>query len=235
MNKIHFSVYLILLIGCVISMPARSESLQSLYDIEQAAYVYALSQAEKKYDNPQISMAGLDSRLRLQQCSSELNAFSKVIRSGLGNQTIGVKCYAPTAWTVYVPVKVKVFKPVIVATKRLLAKQIVTKSDIRIEQKDIGTLYRGHASDMTLFIGQQLKYSIAMGTVIDPQSLLERKLVHRGEHIILIAKAGAMEVRMSGKALADAKRGQRVRVRNLSSKRIVEGVVDGPGIVRVTM
>ncbi len=235
MNRINFSVYLLLLVGCVISMPTRSESLQSLADIEQVAYVYALSQAAAQYDNPQISMNGLDTRLRLQQCSGELSAFSKVIRSGLGSQTIGVKCYTPVAWTVYVPVKVKVFKPVVVATKRLLAKQIVSQSDIRIEQKDIGTLHRGHTSDMSLFIGQQLKYSIATGTVIDPQSLLVKKLVHRGEHIMLIAKAGSMEVRMSGTALADAKRGQRVRVRNLSSKRIVEGVVDAPGIVRVTM
>lgn len=235
MNRINFSVYLILLVGCVMSMPTRSESLQSLNDIEQAAYVYALSQAEVKYDNPQIIMGDLDSRLRLQQCSGELNAFAKVTHSGLGNQSVGVKCYAPVAWTVYVPVKVKVFKPVVVATKRLIAKQIVTKSDIRIEQKDIGVLHRGYVDNTELVIGQQLRYSIAMGTVIDPQSLLAKKLVRRGEQIMLIAKAGTMEVRMSGTALADAKRGQRVRVRNMSSKRIVEGVVDAPGIVRVTM
>ncbi|MBE9526217.1 MAG: flagellar basal body P-ring formation protein FlgA [Proteobacteria bacterium] len=235
MNKINFSLYLILLVACVISMPTRAESLQSLDEIEQAAYVYALSNAVAKYDNPQISMGDLDSRLRLQQCSGELNAFSKVSHSGLGNQTVGVKCYGPVAWTVYVPVKVKVLKPVVVASKRLIARQIVTKSDIRIEQKDISSLHRGYVNNTELVIGQQLKYSIAMGTVIDPQSLLAKKLVHRGEQIMLIAKAGTMEVRMTGTALADAKRGQRVQVKNMSSKRIVEGIVDAPGIVRVTM
>ena len=40
---------------------------------------------------------------------------------------------------------------------------------------------------------------------------------------------------MSGMALSDGSLGQKVRVKNLSSKRIVEGVVDGPGVVKVTM
>ena len=40
---------------------------------------------------------------------------------------------------------------------------------------------------------------------------------------------------MQGTAMADAGIGDRVRVRNLSSDRVVEGVVDSPGVVRVTM
>lgn len=235
MNRINFSLYLILIVASVFSMPTRAESLHSLGNIEQAAYEFALSQAQKNYDNPQITMSSLDSRLRLQKCDGELSPFSKVRHSGLGNLTVGVKCYGPVAWTVYVPVKVKVFKSVVVATKRLTAKTIVRKSDIRIERKDISLLINGHLSDTNLVIGQQLKYSIATGRVISPQSLLEKKLVHRGEHIMLVAKAGSMEVRMAGTALADAKHGQRVQVRNKSSKRVVEGVVYAPGIVRVMM
>lgn len=235
MNRINFSLYFLLMVASVVSMPTRAESLHSLGNIEQAAYVFALEQAQAHYDNPQITMSSLDSRLRLQQCSSELNTFSKANNSGLGSHTVGVKCYGPVAWTVYVPVKVKVFKPVVVASKRLTAKQIIKKSDVRIEDKDISSLLHGHLSQTNLVVGQQLKYSIATGRVITPQSLLEKKLVHRGEHIMLVAKAGAMEVRMAGTALADAKRGQRVQVRNKSSKRVVEGVVSAPGIVQVTM
>lgn len=52
---------------------------------------------------------------------------------------------------------------------------------------------------------------------------------------MLIASVGTMEVRMAGKALADATKGQRIRVQNISSKRIVEGIVDSSGTVRIIM
>jgi flagella basal body P-ring formation protein FlgA len=74
-----------------------------------------------------------------------------------------------------------------------------------------------------------------MGAVISPSALKSMKVVARGQVITLLAKAGTMEVRMSGKALASAALGQRVKVKNLSSKRVVEGVVESPGVVKVTM
>jgi flagella basal body P-ring formation protein FlgA len=40
---------------------------------------------------------------------------------------------------------------------------------------------------------------------------------------------------MSGKALADGVAGQRVQVRNLSSRRVVEGTVVAPGLIRVSL
>jgi len=231
--KTQLSLTLIVLMGWV--YPAYSESLQRLDQIEQTAYVYSLSQAQAQFDNPHISIEQLDSRLRLQQCDEELTAFSNSNNVGLGSQTIGVKCNSPVAWTVYVPVKVKVFKSVVVAARGLDAKQVLTSDDIRLEQQDIARMRRGYVENIENVVGQQLKYPIAIGSVINPNSLLEQKVIHRGEQIMLVAVIGKMEVRMSGTALADGEQGQRVRVKNASSKRVVEGVVDGPGIVRVMM
>ena len=53
--------------------------------------------------------------------------------------------------------------------------------------------------------------------------------------ITLIAVAGSMQVKMNGTALSDASLGQKIRVKNSSPKRVVEGVVDGPGLVRVSL
>lgn len=231
--KIQLIVIVSLLIGLV--CPAYSESLQLLDEIEHTAYVYSLAEAQAQYDNPQIIVEPLDSRLRLQKCEQELSAFSNSDSVGLGSQTIGIKCDAPVAWTVYVPVKIKVFKPVVVAAKGLDAKQVITEDDIRLEQQDIARLRRGYMENIESVVGQELKYPIAVGSVINPTSLLEQKVVHRGEQIMLVAIIGKMEVRMAGTALADGEQGERVRVKNTSSHRVVEGVVDGPGIVRVTM
>jgi len=57
--------------------------------------------------------------------------------------------------------------------------------------------------------------------------------VKRGEPVALVAGGGGFEVRMAGRALADAGTGEVVRVENLSSRRILSGVVAAPGEVRV--
>lgn len=224
-----------LVIGIFVSFNLFANTLQALDKVEQVAYEYAVKQAQAGYDNPQIVMDSLDNRLRLQSCGQALDVFTTNGAIGLGNQTIGVKCSSPVAWTVYVPVKVKVMKMVVVANRPLSSNQLITASDIKLQKLDIGGLQHGYLNDAQLVVGQQLKYPVSMGTVIKPNTLQAQKIVHRGEQIMLVATTGRMEIRMSGTALDDATLGQRVKVKNSTSKRIVEGVVDAPGIVKVSL
>jgi len=233
--KYYWKNKLRLLCCILVSFNVHADTLHALDNIEQVAFEYALTQAQENFDNPQIAMGTLDQRLRLQACDTRLDVFNNVAGTGIGNQTIGVKCSSPVAWTVYVPVKVKVLKAVVVAVKPLSANQVITAADVKLQQKDIGSLRQGYMDNIRQLVGQQLKYSVALGTVLKPSSVQAQKVVRRGEHIMLVAVAGKMEVRMSGTALSDAGLGQRVRVKNSSSKRVVEGVVDGPGIVKVIM
>jgi flagella basal body P-ring formation protein FlgA len=226
---LSFSVILLL------AIEVQAAGLHALANIEQAAYEYALKQAQIYNDNPQVVMGSLDSRLRLKACDSELEVFTKNVKTTIGNQTIGVKCNFPSTWTVYVPVKVKVFKTIVVANRSLSANHIITKNDIKKQDRDIGQLRQGYLSDTKQLIGQQLKYSMSIGAVINPNSVRPQKIVRRGEQISLVASVGKMEVRMNGTALADAQLGQRVKVKNSSSKRVVEGIVEAPGIVKIAM
>lgn len=219
----------------LLAIEVQAADLHALGDIEQAAYEFALKQAQMQHDNPQVAMESLDHRLRLKICDSELEVFTKTASTTIGHQTIGVKCSFPTTWTVYVPVKVKVFKTVVVANSALSANQIITEKDIKRQTRDIGALRKGYLIDTKPLVGQQAKYAISMGSVINSNSIKPQKIVRRGELILLVASVGKMEVRMNGTALADAQLGQRVKVKNSSSKRVVEGIVEAPGIVKVAM
>ncbi len=224
-----------LLCGMLISFNVSADALHALDSVEQVAYEFALKQAQANFDHPQITMDSLDQRLRLQACDVALDVFSTKSIVGLGNQTIGVKCNSPVAWTVYVPVKVKVIKSVVVAARPLSANQLIKQGDVKLQQLDIGTLQHGYLNNPKLVIGQQLKYPISMGSVIKPNSVQAQNIVHRGQQIMLVAMAGQMEVRMSGTAMADAALGQRVKVKNSTSNRVVEGVANAPGIVNVSL
>jgi flagella basal body P-ring formation protein FlgA len=224
-----------LFFSLVLALEVWAEPLQSLDRIEQTAYVYAMEQAQAEYDLPQIVVGSLDSRLRLQQCEQDLEAFTHQGQISLGNQTIGVKCSSSVPWSVYVPVTIKLFKSVIVTTQALSAKHIITSSDVTKKRVDVGSLRQGYLSDAGFILGQQLKYTVPSGAVLNHKHVKPEKIIRRGDLITLVAQAGAMSVRMSGTALSDASLGQRLKVKNSSSKRIVEGVVDAPGIVRVSL
>ena len=58
-------------------------------------------------------------------------------------------------------------------------------------------------------------------------------VIKHGQEVTLVAAAGGIEVRAAGRALADAASGTRLKVQNLSSLKVVEGVVEGPDVVRV--
>jgi flagella basal body P-ring formation protein FlgA len=91
--------------------------------------------------------------------------------------------------------------------------------------QDISDLRQGFILSPNMVVGQQLRYSLAMGTALTPRSLKQQKIVQRGEQVILVAQAGSMEVRMNGMAMEDATLGDKIKVKNSSSNRVVEGVV----------
>ena len=73
------------------------------------------------------------------------------------------------------------------------------------------------------------------GTVVDfgcvaPAVVFKRPIiVRRGDRVTLLAKSNAFEVRMEGEALMDASLGDRIRVKNLRSMRIIEGKLSDNG------
>ena len=78
--------------------------------------------------------------------------------------------------------------------------------------------------DPAVAVGLTASRPISSGAVITNQLLLAAKAVQRGQSVTLVADAGGLSVRMAGRALSDGLVNQRVRVQNLSSGKIVEGI-----------
>ena len=58
-------------------------------------------------------------------------------------------------------------------------------------------------------------------------------ITRRGQQVTVIAASGPVEIRAQGLALNDAAETERVRVQNVSSLKVVEGVVESDSVVRV--
>src|ERR687897_3370687 len=81
--------------------------------------------------------------------------------------------------------------------------------------------------------GHRLKRSLPAGTALTVEMLVPDLVVRRGQQVTLIAASGPVEIRAQGHALTEGAVADRVRVQNTSSLKVVEGVVDSDGAVRV--
>ena len=81
--------------------------------------------------------------------------------------------------------------------------------------------------------GRLTRRALAEGSPLAADALSAALLIHRGQTVTLVAQTAGFEVRAPGKAMADAAAGQRVRVQNLRSLKVIEGLADSQGVVRV--
>lgn len=212
---------------------AAEEAIQPLEGIRQAAQQFLLAQPRAGKEPPEIQLTDLDPRLRLPKCPLHLEVFLPSGAPTTGNLSVGVRCPGPPSWTVYQRASVRIFGDVLVASRFLAAGTILGRADFRIERRDLTTLAGSYETVPDHLLGKRLRSAFVAGAVISPHAVKTVPLVRQGETVTLVVRQGGMEVSSSGTALSDAELGQRVRVRNEGSKRVVEGTVTAQRRVEV--
>lgn len=169
--------------------------------------------------------ARLDPALRMPPCPHLLQA------QALSAVNVEVSC--PGNWRLFVPVRVQRVQPVLVLTAAVAAGQPLAASMLTLESRDSARLGATPLTDPAQALGQTLRLGGRPGQVLRLSDLAVVHWVRRGEPVALVTGGDGFEVRMAGRALADAGNGEVVRVENLSSRRVLIGVVAAPGEVRV--
>jgi flagella basal body P-ring formation protein FlgA len=183
----------------------------------------------------EIRLGTLDARLRLAACDRPLEGFLPPGSHLNGNTSVGVACNGSNPWKLYVQAYVAMFKTVAVAANYLATGTVLNADNIRLEERDVTAGGYGYLTDVEQLRGKIVKQPVQEGRIIPPQALTKAKLIRRGEEVVILSKIGNIEVRMTGNALMDGAEGDRIKVKNAKSKRIVEGKVEAAGLVMVSM
>jgi flagella basal body P-ring formation protein FlgA len=211
-------------------------NIQSLDDIHSTVLDFLQSQIDSKnHASVQYVVGNLDSRLKLHRCERPLQAFLPPSSDLNGKSTVGVRCIGNKPWSVYVPVEITVFQTVLGAARPLIRGHSLEKADLSEIKIKTNQQALGYYQNPDELIGMELRRTMQTGEVFSPRLLQAPKLVKRGEFVTVLAETASLNVRMQGKALADGAKGDLIRVINLKSKRIVEGIVTRTGVVRVQM
>jgi flagella basal body P-ring formation protein FlgA len=147
---------------------------------------------------------------------------------------VGVACAGPVQWTVYVPVTVESRISVLILKHPADRDARLTADDVTVESRKVSGAGTAYLTDLTDLHGRVVRRPLPVGTTLAVDMFTPDLVVRHGQDVTLVAAAGGIEVRAAGRALADAPGGARLKVQNLSSMKVVEGVVEGPDLVRVS-
>jgi flagella basal body P-ring formation protein FlgA len=225
----------LLLIACLAATPALGADFQDIAQLEGLAKSAAAALLPPPSDRQRLQVGPIQPNLKLQRCE---NAVQSGIAPGLrapGRVLVELRCEGgPGAtWHLYVPVRIVGTSAVVIAAHALVVGTVLTTADVTVEQRDITALPPGYFNDAAIAVGLTASRAISGGSILTNQQLLGSKAVQRGQTVTLIADLGGMSVRMAGRALSDGLINQRIRVENLSSGKIVEGIARSEQVVEI--
>ncbi len=205
----------------------------ALADISHAAESAALALVAPRDRTVIAKATALDARLRFPACAMPLATRIDSPRGAASRLLVRVSCGAPAPWNVFVPVQIESDAEVLVMLRQRSRGETVAADDVRPERRRISGISENYVKSTDSLSGYRLRRTMPAGALVEREALEPAFTVLRGSAVTLVADAGGYRVESEGRALADAAPGQRVRVQNLTSLKIVEGVADNRGVVRI--
>lgn len=216
-KRLFLHLMALVLLSAAAAAGASGGGFQAVQSIRDAALA--------ALPDPQGAEATLDPALRMPRCFEPLQAR----QTGAG--TVEVGC--PSGWRLFVPVRMDRSQEVLVLVRGVAAGEPIVPGMFTVERRDAGRIAGAAVADPVQAVGRVARRVLTAGSVLTAGDLVAPRLVRRGDSIALVARNNGVEVRMAGRALGDAGERERVSVENLSSRRVVQGVVTAQGDVVV--
>ncbi len=158
------------------------------------------------------------------------------LRLKSGRQIIGVSIIGSSGRLLKklnVSVDLTIMQRIPVASRELERGRILGSDDVVMKYVDISRIPRGVCMRKEEIVGKRLRRGMRRGEAFISSYLEDIPLVRSGSPVYIIAESGFLRVTAIGRALESGKKGDIIRVRNISSKKIVYGEVVEKGIVKV--
>lgn len=178
----------------------------------------------------QITVGAADLRVARPPCA-RLEPFLPGGARLWGRASVGVRCADGKPWSNYLPVEVRVYEPVLIATRALAAGQSVSPKDAQLEEIDV-TRYPAGLMREGAEASKVLARPVAAGQPLRREYFRAPVTVIAGDPVRLVYQGAGFSVSTEGRALGSATDGETVRVQTTQG-RIVSGVARGPRLVEM--
>jgi len=180
-----------------------------------------------------VKVGSIDPRISLPACPAP-QAFQQPGAKPWGKTTVGVRCTAPSSWTIFVQAQVSVMANYVVAAVPLAQGQPLDGSQLVLMKADIAAMPNGIITDMAQAIGRAPTVSLPAGTALRTDTLRSPPVVQQGQTVRLVSHGSNFSVSSEAKAINKASEGQVVQVRTLSG-RVLSGTARADGLVEIVL
>lgn len=207
--------------------PARQDLAALRAVVEQ----YLQAQSAGMAGQVTVEVGPIDQRMSLAACPAP-QAFQQPGARAWGKTTVGVRCAAPSAWTVYIQAKVAVQGEYVAAAVPLVQGQPIEQSQLVLMKGDLAALPNGVLTDMAQAVGKSSTISLPSGAPLRLDALKSKPVVQQGQLVRVVSAGAGFKVSAEARAIGTAAEGQVVQVRTPAGA-IISGVAKAGGLVEV--
>jgi len=178
-----------------------------------------------------ISVGAVDPRLNLAACPNP-EAFFPPGSRAWGRTTVGVRCAAPTSWSIYVTATVRVQGDYVATAVPLAQGQSIGPKDVAKLKGELTALPAGVITDASQAIGRTLSISLPAGAPLRQDALRSQQAIQQGQTVRVTSSGPGFSVSSEARALTNANDGQVAQARTVSGH-VVRGVARLGGIIEV--
>ncbi|MEC7226821.1 MAG: flagellar basal body P-ring formation chaperone FlgA [Candidatus Latescibacterota bacterium] len=229
---------LTVILALCMSPAVWAETTISAREVQKAVEQFVLTQVESEL--PEDARPVVDVRwqgdlafavdgapqIRVRRTSSRPLRGPSVVR-------VGIDVGGQTQRSMSVTADVRIWRPVVVASHMIKRGEEMAMVGCELAERDVTKVRGAYYSDIQVLEGMQARRTLSMGDIITDGHIEKIPIVRRGDAIRLVARAGRMNMSAAGEAMQNGGVGDRIRVKNSDSGKIVYGHILEDGAIQV--
>lgn len=168
----------------------------------------------------------------LEKCDADIQMAHTNPMNPEKSTSLELNCTGSSKWKRYVPIKISIFSPLLVAKKNLNPGELI-ESNTEKTLIDKNQIQLPYFTDENQLTGKIAAQPISAGSVIVGPMLKSQTLISRNQTVHVSVLNGSINLQMDGIARSDASLNEPVKIENPATKRVFEAIASGPGEAKI--
>jgi flagella basal body P-ring formation protein FlgA len=188
---------------------------------------------QRESSTSKILIKGIPSGYKVpEKCSDALEVIAaKQLRPG--DNSVEVNCMLRRGWSLMINADIEVWRDVVVLRDHIARGERITNLSLVLQQRNIADLHRGYFTSFDQVTNNISKRSLRAGAALNPSMVDLPIIIKRRQAITLRADRVGFSVDMKGQALKKGRQGDRIKVQNSSSGKVLYGTIISSDLVLV--
>lgn len=174
--------------------------------------------------NITIRTSPINARLRFTKCAQNYAIDFGRLSPRQARSSVKVSCGAPEFWSVHVRLQISALADVVVSKRAIMKGELLTPELIEIQQHPLNKIPRMAILELDNAVGYLAKRSLRANQMITATQLTPPYIIQVKDKVTILTKIGNLTISSKGIALSAAIKDGRIKVKNINSNKILEGI-----------